>query len=215
MISHLTRFSLTALALAGFAGSAQAALVASTYGACAPGDGCDGSTIFLSIDDDDGSGNWNVTLTINVDSYSDAKSGFNQVGFKAIQGWDSTASYVISSPTDPIDDWNPIVEASINSSINGPCDPNVGNSNDQVCASGFVDITGNGEYTWTFYIVGGTLMTDTADWHLGAQYADGGGRSAGSILSTDGGGTPPIPEPTAALLFGLGAILVARRAQRS
>lgn len=213
MISHLTRFSLTALALAGFAGSAHGALVASTYGVCAPGDGCDGSTLFLSIDDDGGSGNWNVTLTINVDSYSDAKLGFNQVGFKAIQGWDESLS-TVTGPSGS-GSWGSVIESSVNSAVGGPCKP-TGDSSDKVCASGFVNITSNGEYTWTFYIVGGTLMADTADWHLGAQYADGGGRATGSIISTDGGGgTPPVPEPTAALLFGLGAILVARRAQRS
>ncbi len=214
MINRLALITLTALALAGFAGSAQAALIAETFGACEPGDGCDGSTLFLSIDDDGGSGNWIVTYTVNTDGYDDGKAGINQIGFKAIQGWDTSLSYVLSSPTDPLDDWNPIIESSTNSSIDGPCDPSVGNKNDKVCVSGFVDITGDGEYTWTFYIVGGTVMDDTSEWHLGGQYADGGGRATGKIWSTDGGGTP-VPEPTAALLFGLGAILVARRVPRS
>jgi len=215
MFSRIARFSLTALALAGFAGSAHAALIAEAYAACAPGDGCDGSTIYLSIDDDGGSGNWIVTYTVNVDGYNNERNGINQVGFKAIQGWDPLTSYVISSPSGSISDWNPIVESSTNSSVNGPCDPNVGNSNDKVCVSGYVDITSNGEYTWQFYIVGGTVIADTDDWHYGGQYANGGGRATGKIWSTDGGGMPPIPEPTAALLFGLGAILVARRARRS
>jgi hypothetical protein len=213
MISHLARFTFTALALVGFAGSAQATLI-STSGVCAPGDGCDGSTLFLSVENDGSTGNWFVTYRINVDGYDNARIGINQVGFKAIQGWDTTLSVVLSSPTDPLDDWNPIVESSTNSSVDSPCDPTVGDSNDKVCASGFVDITGNGDYEWKFYIVGGTLMADTSEWHLGGQYADDDGRATGKIWSTDGGGTP-VPEPTAALLFGLGAILVARRAPRS
>jgi hypothetical protein len=214
MAPHITRFVLTALAVMGFASYAQAALVAETYGACAPGDGCDGSTLFLSIDDDGGSGDWIVTYTINTDGYDDGRAGINQIGFKAIQGWDTNLSVVLSSPTDPLPDWNPIVEAATNSGAGSPCNPLQGNKNDKVCVSGFVGITGDGEYTWTFKIVGGTVMADTSDWHLGGQYANGGGRATGKIWSTDGGGTP-VPEPTAALLFGLGAILVARRVPRS
>jgi hypothetical protein len=63
------------------------------------------------------------------------------------------------------------------------------------------------DYTWTFLIEGGTLM-DTDEWHLGAQYANGPNRSQGQIISAQ------VPEPTAAVLFGLGAILVTRRARR-
>ena len=58
-----------------------------------------------------------------------------------------------------------------------------------------------------------TLITDTSNWHLGAQYADGLYRSRGHIISAEGGGTP-VPEPTAAVLFGLGAILVTRSVRR-
>ena len=57
-------------------------------------------------------------------------------------------------------------------------------------------------------------MADTSEWHLGGQYADGRLRSPGHVISTDGGGTVPVPEPTAAVLFGLGALLVTRSVRR-
>jgi len=49
---------------------------------------------------------------------------------------------------------------------------------------------------------------DVGEWHLGAQYAGGPWRSSGHIISAQ------VPEPTAAMLFGLGAILVTRRVRR-
>ena len=71
-----------------------------------------------------------------------------------------------------------------------------------------IDITAGGDYTWTFRIDDGTLITDTSEWHLGAQYANGHYRAKGKIISA------AVPEPTAAVLFGLGAILVTRRVRR-
>jgi MYXO-CTERM domain-containing protein len=77
-----------------------------------------------------------------------------------------------------------------------------------------VNIEAGGDYTWTFLIEGGTLIEDTSQWHLGGQYANGWYRSPGDVISTDGGGTPPVPEPTGAVLFGLGALLVTRSVRR-
>ncbi|MBW2715696.1 MAG: hypothetical protein JRD03_06450 [Deltaproteobacteria bacterium] len=211
MISHLTRFAFASLALIGFAGPAQAALIAETFLGNCDADGCDGSTLYLGVDDDGGSGNWIITYTVNADDYIDVKDGINQIGFKVITGWNTSLS-TVTGPTGS-GAWS-LIEAATSSSANGPCDPNHGNPNDKVCSSGFVNITSDGEYTWEFYIVGGTLITDTSEWHLGGQYADGGGRARGQIWSTSGSGVP-VPEPTAAVLFGLGAILVARRTQRS
>jgi len=208
---HLARFVFTTLAIVGFAGSAQAALIAETFLSNCDLDGCDGSTLYLSVDDDGGSGNFIITYTVNTDNYIDLKDGINQVGFKVITGWDPLLS-TVTGPTGS-GSWS-LVEATVNSSKDGPCDPNVGNKTDKVCSSGFVNITSDGEYTWEFYLVGGMLIESTEEWHLGGQYADGGGRAKGQIWSTSGSSVP-IPEPTAAVLFGLGAILVARHTQRS
>jgi len=209
MISHLARLAFTTLALVGFAGSAQALQFAElTLDAC-DSMGCQGSTLYLSVQEEAG-GSWLATYTINTDNYTGNLAGFNQVGFKAIDGW--TTGTVLSSPAGSATDWNPVIESPISS--NSLCDKTNGNT-DKVCVAGFVNIEGGGDNTWTFRIDDGTLITDTSEWHLGAQYTPltGAGRARGQIISYDGGSNP-VPEPTAALLFGLGAILVTRRAQR-
>ena len=207
MISHLARFTFSMLALVGFAGSAQALQFAELTLDDCDSMGCDGSTLYLSVQEEAG-GSFFVTYTINTDGYTGSKAGFNQIGFKAIDGW--TSGSVLSSPIGSVTDWNPVFESPIAS--NSLCDKTNGNT-DKVCVAGFVNIQGGGDSTWTFRIDDGTLITDTSEWHLGAQYADGLFRSAGSLLSAEGG-TPPVPEPTAALLFGLGALLVTRSVRR-
>jgi hypothetical protein len=200
MVSIFARIACTTLLLAGFAGSAQAATMELFLDDC-DAMGCEGSTLYLSVEEEAG-GTWLVTYTINTDNYTGDLAGFNQIGFKAIQDW--TSGTVVTQPAGSIGDWNPVFEAPIHS--NSLCDPNSGNTS-MVCVTDFVDITGGGDYTWTFRLEGGTLM-DTSEWHLGAQYAGGPWRSTGHIISAQ------VPEPTAAMLFGLGAILVTRRVRR-
>ncbi len=223
MILHLARTAFIALLLVGFAGSAQAALLAELSLNDCDSMGCEGSTLYLSVEDAVGYEDYGytegfiITYTINVENYTGEMDGFNQIGFKVIQDW--TYAEVLTAPVGSITNdwpyendvpWNPVYEAPINS--NSLCDNTQGNTS-KVCIAGFVDITdplangGSYEYTWTFYIADGTLM-DTTEWHLGAQYASGRWRSAGHIISAQ------VPEPTAAVLFGLGAILVTRRARR-
>jgi hypothetical protein len=212
MISHLARTAFIALLTVGFAGSAQAALAELFLSDC-DAMGCEGSTLYLAVDEGEVAGTWEVTYTINTTNYTGGLAGFNQIGFKVIKDWD--VGMVTSSPAgsepidgggggDPYDPWNPVFEAPIHS--NSLCDANGGNTS-KVCIAGFVDIREGGNYTWTFLITGGTLM-DVSEWHLGAQYAGGPNRAAGHIISAQ------VPEPTAAVLFGLGAILVTRRARR-
>jgi len=207
MISYLTRFAFTALALVGFAGSAQALQFADVTLNDCDAMGCEGATLYLSVQEEVG-GSWFVTYTINTDNYTGDRLGFNQIGFKAIDGW--TTGTVLSSPVGSLTDWNPIFESPIAS--NSLCEKTNGDT-DKVCIHGFVDITAGGNYTWTFRLDGGTLFTDTAEWHLGAQFANGHYRATGKIISAEGG-SPPVPEPTAAVLFGLGAILVTRSMRR-
>jgi len=208
MLSRLTGWMFAALALVGFAGSAQALQFAElTLNDC-DAMGCEGSTLYLSVQEEAG-GSWLVTYTINTDGYTGDRLGFNQIGFKAISGW--TSGTVLSSPVGSMTDWNPIFDDPIAS--NSLCDTSNGDT-DKVCIHGFVDITAGGDYTWTFRIDDGTLITDTSQWHLGAQYANGHYRARGQILSAEGGGGPTVPEPAAAVLFGLGALLVTRSARR-
>jgi hypothetical protein len=207
MNSQRARFAytaLTALAVIAFAGSAQALQFAELMLDDCDAMGCEGSTLYLSVQEEAG-GSFLVTYTINTDNYTGDKIGFNQIGFKAISGW--TTGTVLSSPVGSLTDWNPVYDDPIAS--NSLCDTSNGDT-DKVCVFGFVDVSGGGDYTWTFRIDDGTLITDTSQWHLGAQYANSRYRSAGSIISAEGG-SPPVPEPTAAVLFGLGALLVTRR----
>jgi hypothetical protein len=206
MVSNLGRFVMVVLLVAGFAGAAQAAAL--QYAELTLNDcdsmGCEGSTLFLSVQEEAG-GSFLVTYTINTDNYTGDRMGFNQIGFKAIKDW--TSGTVLSSPTDPLQDWNPIYDDPIASG--SFCDTSGGDT-DKVCIHGFVDTTLGGDYTWTFRIDDGTLMLD--EWHLGAQYANGHYRTNGKIISAS---AVPVPEPTAALLFGMGALLVARSTRRS
>jgi hypothetical protein len=204
MTPHITRFLFTALAVVGFASYAQAASVSldncDAYN-------CEGSTLFLEVTEV--SGGFDVVYTIDTTGYTGDRLGMNQVGFKAIQGW--TSGSVTLAPAGSINgSWDEVIEDSI--SANSLC--STPDNSDFVCTYGFVNTTEDppgtdirGKYTWNFHIVGGTLM-DTSDWTLKGQYADGGVRTPGKVISV------PVPEPTAALLFGLGAILVTRRAQR-
>jgi len=207
MISHLARFGISALALIGFAGSAQALQFAEiAYDNC-DSMGCDGSTLYLSVQEVS-TGGWDVTYTIDTTNYTGDRNGFNQIGFKAIKDW--TTGTVDSSPAGSITNWNPIYDDPIHS--NSLCEGQA-NSTDMVCVFGFVDITDGGEFTWTFHIDDGTLIADSSEWHFGGQYADEEGEATGQIFSVDGGGSV-VPEPTAAMLFGLGAVLVAHNVRR-
>ena len=210
MMSHLARFALTASVLLGFASAAQALQFAELTVDDCDAFGCQGSTLYLSVQEEVG-GSFLVTYKINATDYTGDRVGFNQVGFKVISDW--TTGEVLTSPVGSVTDWNPVYAAPINS--NSLCS-NQNGQTEKVCVAGYVDITAGGDYTWTFRIDDGTLITDTSEWHLGAQYTplSDAGRARGEIISYDGGGSDPVPEPTAALLFGLGAILVMRRAQR-
>jgi len=207
MAPLIARISIIAFVLVGLASSAQALQFAEAFVDNCDAAGCDGATLYLSVQEEAG-GTWLVTYTINTDNYTGDRIGFNQIGFKAIKGW--TDGEVLTSPVGSMTDWNPVIESPIAS--NSLCEKTSGNT-DKVCVQGFVNIEAGGDYTWTFRLEGGTLMTDLNDWHLGAQYANGYYRAQGKIISVSGTGQP-IPEPTAAVFFGLGAILVARGARR-
>ena len=161
--------------------------------------GCQGTTLSLAVNDN-GDGTFDVALTINADNYSGARLGLNQVGFGAIQNWTSVA--LDSAPNGS---WlNPPVAADVSS--NGLC--KTGAASDKICTSGFVDITAGGDYKWEFTVTGGTVKP-VDDWHIGGQFADSAGAARGQIISA----SAPIPEPSAAFVFGLGTLLVARRAR--
>lgn len=212
MASFLTRISMIALALVGFAGSAQALQFAEySFNDC-DAYGCEGSTIYMSAQEEVG-GSWVVTYSIDTTNYTGSKIGMNQIGFKIIDNW--TTGMVLTSPVGSMTDWNPVYDDPI--SGNGPtplCQTTAGGDTDKVCIQGFVNIKDTpGVYTWTIRLDDGTLITDPTGTHFGGQYANGQYRSPGHIISGEGS-APPVPEPTAAVLFGLGALLVTRKLRR-
>jgi hypothetical protein len=166
--------------------------------------GCDGSTLFASAEDKGGF--WEVTYTINTDGYNDERIGFNQIGLKVIKDWDSASLF---SAPNGVGNWSDVFEAPVNA--NSQCSNLNGNS-DKLCIfaeNSLLDIRGGGDFTWVFHVVGGTIAEE---WHLGAQYADAVGPARGKIISDEGVPSDGvIPEPSAALLFGVGSLLVSRR----
>lgn len=196
---------------------------------------CDGSDLFLEIIDTGGS--FDVTLIINTDDYFGTKDGIVQAGFGGIQDW--TSVVLTSEPAGSTLSWADAIGANVSSG--GLCKN--GGTTSKICTAGYVDITGGGDHTWTFTVTGGTLKMDTADWHIGGQYADfadlqsqsaptgrsrnqrgpnlsasGGGANLigpkGHLIS-ESGGSPPIPEPSSALLFGIGALIASRGSRRN
>jgi hypothetical protein len=77
--------------------------------------------------------------------------------------------------------------------------------------AGLRPIPGGGDYTQTFQVVGGNVLS-TNSWTLVGRYTDTS--TWGRRFIWNDGGVAAIPEPSAAVLFGLGAILVTRRTRR-
>jgi hypothetical protein len=190
---RIFRFIWVILGFSALAGAAQAASI--FIDDCAA-QGCQGTTLSLSVNDN-GNGTFDVALTINADGYTGTRLGLNQVGFGAIQNW--TSVLLDSAPNGS---WlNPPVAANVSSS--GLCA--TGSSSDKICTSGFVDITGGGDFTWDFTVTGGTVKP-LSDWHIGGQFADSAAATRGQIISAS-----PVPEPSAVFVFGVGMLLVTRR----
>lgn len=194
------------LALLSFATGAQA-LTVYLPDAC---ETCRGLTGSLEINDLGGS--FSVKLTLNSDGYTGAdgdkpRSGINQVGFGGLGGWSDVS--LVSSPITATTAFSDPVPSPISAA--GLCAPeNAGGG--KVCTHGFVDITGGGDFVWEFNVVGGTLKE--TPWHIGAQFANSAEAARGWILSEDGSASSPIPEPTAALLFGAGVLAASRSGRR-
>jgi len=194
-MNRVTQSVVPLLATLALAGAAQAGAITSITIDDCDADGCRGSTLMLSVEDNM-DGTWTVLQSIDSTDFDEVRLGLNQVGFKAIKDW--TSADLVMAPTAG---WlDPALEAA--TSANNLCKN--GTSSDKVCTYGFTDITTDDTYTWEFLVTGGTLL-DTADWHWGGQYANQAGPTSGKIISAS---LPPVPEPNAAILFGLGALIV-------
>jgi hypothetical protein len=191
LVRHLALLSV--LLLAGSAGATTLTLDnCDAYG-------CAGSDVFLTVDSD-GSGNWNITLGLDSTGYYGNLDGVVQAGFKAIGGATDVTLVSFSDGT-----WSDAQLAGINSS--GLCAG--GSDPDFVCTSGYANIETDKVYTWTFFVEGGTLLDQ---WTIKFQYCNQGDTDCkGHLISAPG---VPVPEPSAALVFGGGLLAAATRLRR-
>ena len=196
---RMLRSLFAGMALLSFATGAQA-LTVDLPDDC---ESCQGLTGSLEINDLGGT--FSVKLTLNSDGYTGDRLGLNQVGFGGLGDWSSVS--LVSSPSTG---WADPVGSPISS--NGPC-ANGGAGGGKICTQGFVNITGGGDFVWEFNVVGGTMKE--TPWHIGAQFANQAGGARGQILSEEGtSSSNPIPEPSAALIFGVGVLAAARSGRR-
>jgi hypothetical protein len=188
-----------ALALASLlAGSSALATTVTNF----TGSTLKGATGSLAIDDNL-DGTHTVVWSIDLDGFDDASAIatghtlLTHVAFKAF------------SSLDDVDLVDPSVGAlSYPSNINGNC---VASS-----PAGFVCVTlaspvlatAGGTYSVEFLVTGGVLATD--------EYSFRGkfGRSTGWVISESAPTGTEIPEPSAALVFGSGLLLVGARLRR-
>jgi hypothetical protein len=204
-MSHL-RTLVIALTASLLAASGAQAL---TVGGASCGS-CQGSEITLDIVDNGGT--FDVTMILDSTNFNEIREGVVQMGFGGIMGWTSVS--LVSSPASSSIAWSNPVEANINSS--GLCTN--GGSTGKVCTTGFTDITTDDTYVWEFLVTGGTLK-DESEWHIGGQYGDLSDlldidlkTPKGKVISESGGSA--VPEPSAALVFTAGMLIVATRTRR-
>ena len=190
------------------ASSASALQLAINAAACdAANMGCSGSDVSLDVVDNN-NGTFNVTLSLDSTGYTKGadQDGVVQAGFKAIQN--STSATV--TPSDGT--WSLPSLAGISSS--GLCAG--GASSDFICTSGYANIETNKTYTWDFVVTGGTML-DISSWAIKFQYCDSttaAGECRGKILSAHSTDSPPVPEPSAALVFAGGMLIAATKLRR-
>lgn len=176
-----------ALLFAAFAGRADA--VSLSFDDC-DAFGCQGSSVSLDVMEN-ADGSFDVDLGIDTTDYTGDRTLLTSASFKAIKGVSAGDLSLVSTPGGT---WSEPLEANIN---NSDCS---GSGNDFACTEGSVEIgAGTEPGTWSFHVAQGTLLP-TSDWHIGFKYGEGNGQ----IISA----SAPIPEPSAALAFGFGALLV-------
>ena len=189
------------------AAAAQAAPVASlTLDDC---DGnCNGADLTLEVEQQ--GSNWLVTYTIDttdLDTDGGNRTGLSQIGFLVIKNWSDVQ---LQSAPNGLGNWTDPIHSVIHA--NELCEPTMGNSS-KVCSAAensFLDMTApRGKYEFEFLVIGGTLL-ETEEWHFSGQWANQVGPGPGDVIS-DGA---PIPEPSAALLFAIGAVTVGRTVRR-
>ena len=169
---------------------------------------CEGADLFLDIVDMGGS--FNVTLTVSTDNLTGSKDGMVQIGFGGLHGWTQVA--LDSAPASSVIGWSDPVGANVSSSSLCKNGANTG----KICTTGYVDVSGGGDYTWKFTVTGGTVASQPSGLHIGGQFADLRDLSRrkgprGHLISESG---TQVPEPGAALLFCAGLFAISGSARR-
>jgi len=173
-----------------FAGATNAATIdCSTVG-------CIGGIYTLDIASAGGS-SYLATYTIDTTgSYDVAATMLNDIEFKVANDYSNVS--VLSGPTGIVQD--------------GPLGGHgcVGSNDSFICINVSPDLALGHVYTWEVAFDSSQILTET-DWHLGARYSSGR-HGNGWIISESP--SPAVPEPTAALLFGVGMLTVGVATQR-
>jgi hypothetical protein len=167
-------------------------------------DGCDGASLKITIDDV-GNDMFLVEYTVITDGTQE-RDGLSQIGFLAIKDWDDAE--LLEAPNG-LSEWSDPVSAPVNA--NSSCSNVSKKHNKKLCIYGYVD-TEKGEYTWKFKFTGGYIVAEE-DIHFGGEWADGPGPTQGKIISANLPGAA-VPEPSAALVFALGTLIVGSRLKR-
>lgn len=158
--------------------------------------GCEGSSISLAVTEN-ADGSFDVDLGIDTSGYTGSRTLITSASFKAVSGLTVDDLTLVGTPGGS---WSPALEQNIN---NADCS---GEGNDFACTEGSVEIgpdTTPGQ--WSFHVAQGSLLP-RSDWHIGFKYGEGSGR----IISA----TAPVPEPSAALAFALGGLMVGAALRR-
>ena len=202
-MSKLMKLCLSVSAVVLWAAASHATSLFLSAADC--GDQCKGASLSLDVANQ-GDGSFVVTYTINTDGLNTEGgnfTGLNQIGFLTIKDWTSVS--LISAPNG-VGNWTDPIEAVIHS--NALCELSNGDP-DKVCSAAknnFLDMSGGGDFVWKFKVVGGTELS-TGEWHFSGQWTNALGPARGNIISV-GASSTPVPEPTAALLFGVGTLVV-------
>jgi hypothetical protein len=212
-MSRFSRLCLSVSVCVVWAAAAHATSLTLSAADCdALSGGCRGANLALDVADQ-GDGSFVVTYTINTTGLNTGGgnfTGLNQIGFLTIKDWTSVG--LISAPNG-VANWTDPIEAVVHSGA--LCTLSNGDP-DKICSAAknnFLDMSGGGDFVWKFKVVGGTEL-DTSEWHFSGQWTNELGPARGNIISVGAPGSPPVPEPTAALLFAVGMLTVGQTLRR-
>lgn len=192
---HVAALAFATLVLgSGFASSASAISVdCSTVGG-----GCIGGVYTLNVANT-GTNTYLATYTIDTSvPFSVAATQLVDINIKVANDYSNIT--FLSGPTSIVGD--------------GPLTGNgCGGSNGSfICADVNPNVAVGNVYTWEIQFTSTGLISES-EWHVGARYT-GDGKRTGWVIS-EVASSNPVPEPSAALIFGFGMFVAGSVAKRS